>query len=167
MLPAPALALDMGPLPEPSIGVAAGVGLGVARWLFLASFELPRRQHFELSGPSGAGAEVEHWSAKLAGCGSWRVSRLELGPCLVIGLERLTATGTGSDVSPQSAQTTWASFGAAALGQLHVVEWLALTASVGAQWQGARPTIRIDGIGDSRRLHPGALSFRAGPMLIF
>jgi hypothetical protein len=167
VLPAPALAIDVGPLPKPTLGMAAGVGFSAERWLFAASFELPRRQRLELSGPSGAGAELEHWSAELAGCRSWRVSRLELGPCLVIGLERLTASGTGAGVSPQSEQATWASFGAAALGQLHIADWLAVTASAGAQWQGARPTIRIDGLADTRRLPPAALGFRAGPMLIF
>jgi hypothetical protein len=147
--------------------MAAAVGVSFKGWLFAATFERPRRQHHDLSGPSGAALELEHWSAELAGCRSWRVSRLELGPCLVIGLERLTATGMGAGVSPQSKQTTWASFGAAALGQFHVLDWLAIAASVGAQWQGARPTIRIDGIDDSRRLPPAALSFRTGPLLIF
>jgi hypothetical protein len=166
-LAAPELSADLGPLPKPSVGLALAAGVSLQDWLFLASFQLPRRQQLLLPGPSGAGAELEHLSLELWACRSWRASRFELGPCLIFGWERLLATGQGAGVSPASEQTSWVSFGAAATGRFYVADWLAITASAGAKLQGARPTIRIDGLDDSRRLAPAALAFRAGPMLIF
>jgi hypothetical protein len=167
VLRAPELGLDVGPLPKPSIGLAVAAGIGVQHWLFAGSFQLPRSQRLVLPGASGAAADLEHLSAELWACRSWRAARLELGPCFILGMERLAATGAGEGVSPQSQQTTWLSLGAAALGRLYVVDWLAITASVGGKLQGARPIIRIDGLEDYRRLAPAALSCRTGLMWIF
>jgi hypothetical protein len=166
-LQAPELAVNLGPLPKPSIGLAAAAGLSVEHWLFAASFQLPRGQEVTLRGPSGAGANLEHLSLSLWACRSWRASRFELGPCLTISLERLTATGTGAGVSPESRKAIWVSLGTAALGRLQLVDWLAITASAGAELEGARPTVRIDGLDDYRRLAPVALAFRTGVMWIF
>lgn len=167
VLQAPQVAADVGPLPEPSIGLAAAAGVSVQNWLFAASFQLPRRQELALPGSSGAGAKLEHWSLELWGCRSWRASRFELGPCLIFGVEKITASGTGAGVSPESQRATWVSIGAAALGRLYLVDWLAITTSAGAELEGARPTIRIDGLVDYRRLPAAALTFRAGAMWIF
>jgi hypothetical protein len=167
VLQAPQLAVDSGPLPEPSIGFSAAAGVSVQSWLFAASFQLPRRQELALPGASGAGAKLEHLSLELWGCRSWRASRFELGPCLIFGVEKITASGTGPGVSPESQRATWVSIGAAALGRLYLVDWLAITTSAGAELEGARPTIRIDGLVDYRRLPPAALAFRAGAMWIF
>jgi hypothetical protein len=95
------------------------------------------------------------------------VQRFELAPCAVFGLKRLIATGTGDGVSSQSQRAYWVSVGAAALGRIHVADWLAMAASVGAEVEGARPVIRIDGLGDSRRLGFAAFTLRTGPMVIF
>jgi hypothetical protein len=164
---APQLAVDVGPLPQPALGVALAAGLSVEQWSFAGSFELPRGQQLPLSGPSGAGAELERLSAELWTCRSWRTARLDLFPCLLVGMERLVATGTGQDISPQSQRATWLSVGATAMGTWRVAEWFALAASVGAKLEGARPTIRIEGVEDHRQLAPAALIFRAGPMWIF
>jgi hypothetical protein len=167
VLHAPELGFGVGPLPKPNVGLGVAAGIGVQHWLFAASFQLPRRQRLVLPGASGAAADLEHLSAELWACRSWRAAQLELGPCFILGMERLHATGAGEGVTPQSEQTTWLSLGAAALGRVHVVDWLAITASVGAKLQGARPTIRIDGLDDYRRLPSAALSCRTGLMWIF
>jgi hypothetical protein len=100
-------------------------------------------------------------------CHGWHSASLELAPCLTFGVERLNATGTGSGVSPISERATWVSVGAAAHGRWYVTEWFALSATAGARVEGARPTIRIDGLPDYGRLKPAAFSLKAGPVWIF
>ena len=57
--------------------------------------------------------------------------------------------------------------GAAARGRWYVAEWFALSLTAGARVEGARPTIRIDGLTDYGRLKPAAFTLRAGPVWIF
>lgn len=166
-LQAPQLGVDLGPMPEPSVGLVLAVGFSVPHWRFAASFELPRSQHLSLPGSSGAGAELQHWAVESWTCRAWHAERFELAPCLLIGWDRLKASGTGPDVTGRSERVGWLSVGAAALGRWYVADWFALAASVGAKVESARPTISIDGLSEDRRLERVALTFRAGPVWIF
>jgi hypothetical protein len=164
---APQLTVELGPMPEPSLGVALAAGLSAQEWRFFASFAFPRDQQLRLAGLSGAGAELEHWAAEAWTCRAFRSATLELAPCLLVGWESLTASGNGPGVEARSEQTSWVSGGAAAIGRWYVADWFAFAASVAAKVEGARPTISIDGVGDYGRLKPVAFSLRAGPVWIF
>jgi hypothetical protein len=164
---APQAAVDLGPMPKPSVGVALAAGLSVHEWRFLASFAFPRAQQLSLAGSTGAGAELEHLAVEAWTCRAFRSGTLELAPCLLIGWKRLKATGNGPEVEAGSEQTSWLSGGAAAMGRWYVADWFAFAASLSATVEGARPTISIDGLGDYGRLKPVAFSLRAGPVWIF
>lgn len=164
---APELALGWGPLPNPTIGVAFALGFSVRPWLFGLGLQVPREQRLTLPGTSGAGADLDYWMAEAWACRGWRSASLELAPCVTFGVERLSATGTGSGVSPLSEGATWVSVGVAAQGRWYVAEWFALSATAGARVEGARPTIRIDGLPDYGRLKPAAFTLLAGPVWIF
>jgi hypothetical protein len=166
-LQAPELALGVGPLPAPTIGVAFALGLQVRPWSFGAGLHVPREQRLTLPGMSGAGANLDYWLAEAWVCHGWHSAGFELAPCLTFDVERLRATGTGSGVSPVSERATWVSVGAAAHGRWYVSEWFALSATAGARVEGARPTIRIDGLPDYGRLKAAAFSLKAGPVWIF
>jgi hypothetical protein len=164
---APQLSVDLGPMPEPSLGVAIAAGLSAREWRFVASVAFPRDQQLRLAGVSGAGAELEHWAVEAWTCRAFRSATLELAPCLLIAWETLKASGNGPGVEPSSERTSWPSGGAAAVGRWYLADWFAFAASVGAKVEGARPTISIDGLGDYGRLKPVAFSLRAGPVWIF
>jgi hypothetical protein len=164
---APQLAVEWGPMPETSLGVALAAGLSAREWRFVASFTFPRDQQLRLAGLSGGGAELEHWAAEAWICRAFRSGTLELAPCLLIGGETLKASGNGPGVEARSERTSWVSGGAAAMGRWYVADWFAFAASVGAKVEGARPTISIEGLGDYGRLKPVAFSLRAGPVWIF
>ncbi|HEX2874997.1 MAG TPA: hypothetical protein VHP33_27285 [Polyangiaceae bacterium] len=166
-LQAPELALGVGPLPEPTIGVAFALGVRVRPWSLGVGLHMPHEQRLALPGTSGAGANLDYWLAQAWVCHGWHSASFELAPCLTFGLERLSATGTGSGVSPLSERATWLSVGAAAHGRWYVAEWFALSATAGGRVEGARPTIRIDGLPDYGRLKPAAFTLRAGPVWIF
>ena len=167
LLLAPELAASFGPLPEPTFGFAFALGLSVRPWSFGAGVQLPHKQELTLTGSSRAGANLTYWAAEAWACRGWRSTSFELAPCLTFGVEHLSATGTGSGVEPLSERATWVSVGAAAHGRWYVAEWFALSATAGARLEGARPTIRIDGLNDYGRLKPAAFTLRAGPMWIF
>jgi hypothetical protein len=164
---APQLAVDLGPMPKPSVGVAVTAGLSVQQWRLIASFAFPQHQELLLAGASGAGAKLQHVAAEVWFCRAWRSDSLELAPCLLLGWERLQATGNGPGVEAWSEQASWVSGGVAAVGRWYVADWFAFAASVGAKVEGARPTISIEGLGDQGRLDPAAFSFRTGPVWIF
>lgn len=166
-LHAPQLGVDLGPMSKPSIGLVLAAGFSVPHWRFAASFALPRSQRLSLPGSAGAGADLQHWAVDSWTCRAWHAERLELSPCLLIGWDRLKASGTGHDVIGRSERIGWLSVGAAALGRWYVADWFALAVSAGAKLEGARPTISIDGLSGNRRLERFALTFRAGPVWIF
>jgi hypothetical protein len=166
-LQAPELALGVGPLPDPTLGFAFSLGVRVRPWIFGAGAQLPREQRLSLPGSSGAGADLDYWMAEAWACHGWHSASFELAPCLTFGVERLSATGSGPGVSPISEHATWVSVGVAAHGRWYVAEWFALSATAGARVEGARPTIRIDGLPDYGRLKPAAFSLKAGPVWIF
>ena len=164
---APQLAVEWGPMPEPSLAVAIAAGFTAQQWRLVASFTFPRDQQLGLAGLAGGGAELEHWAAEAWICRAFRSATLELAPCLLIGWENLKASGNGPGVEARSERTSWVSGGAAATGRWYVADWFAFAASVGAKVQGARPTISIEGLGDYGRMKPVSFDLRAGPVWIF
>ena len=163
----PQFAADWGPLPKPTVGLALAAGLSVQSWRFSAIFDLPQHQQLLLPGASGAGAELQHLAFEGWTCRAWRSVSLELSPCLLVGWERLKASGSGPGVTSRAVRASWVSVGAAAVGRWYVADWFAFAASVGAKVEGARPTIRIDGLEGYGRLEPLDFTLRIGPMWIF
>jgi len=163
----PQFAVDLGPMPKPTVGLAVAAGLSAQSWRFSATFELPQHQQLLLPDASGAGAELKHWAVEAWACRAWRSPGLELAPCLLVGWERLTASGSGPSVTPRSVRASWGSIGVAAVGRWYVADWFAFAASAGAKVESARPTIRIDGLEGYARLEPLDFTLRIGPMWIF
>jgi hypothetical protein len=109
---APLLAFDVGVLPAPAWG--AGVGVGAE----LGPFELALAGLLWLpvsatnSDPEGDGADFGRRSAELSACYRGSIGRFELGPCLKLTLEDVSAQGTGPLVAPTSSEIAWLSAGA-------------------------------------------------------
>lgn len=161
LVKAPEGIVQVGPLPRPTYAVAVGGGLGFRDYRVLLGFQLAAPQTIEL-GNSGAAVDVRAMALELAGCRAWSLGPFDVGPCLVVALERLTAEGTGDRVESRTDSSIWASLGAAATGRVHLTRWFALSAGVGGEWEIARPRIRIEGVDDSKKLGPAALTLRGG-----
>lgn len=162
LLLGPQAALELGPLPDPTLGVSFGAGFDLAHWRFLANLQLFLPQTLEPPEPSVA-VDVQRVAAEAWACRRWGSGALELAPCLGAGIERLTASGTGARVASRTSSATWLSVGAGAIGRWFVTDWFALTLAIGAKYETARPRVEIDGLGEIHQVAPAAIGLRAGP----
>jgi hypothetical protein len=167
-LRAPVVTLDVGPLPRPSLGIAAGAGLHAGAWSFFARGQLSASQHVASDAFPGYGADVARVAGSAWACRGLRIERLELAPCVALWLEHVRARGTGADLAVSKRQRfTWVSPAAGAVGHYRIADWLAVSVSASGRLEGARPRLSVAGLGEIHRLGPLALSLAAGPEWIF
>ncbi len=96
LLEAPLLAVDAGVLPSWAYGFGIGVGLRVNRFRARMAGFLWLSQ----SGTSAARYEATYHrrTGELSGCYAWSGGLFEVGPCLAVALEDVSAGGSGPDV---------------------------------------------------------------------
>jgi hypothetical protein len=167
VLRAPLLALDVGPLPAAVASLGAGVGIRYGSWHLTAVARVFQDETLWSTLIPEVGAQVEHMEAELWNCRAWSSGRFDVAPCLVLGLNRLTAAGTGPGVSARTQYSTSLTVGAAAAAHLHLFDWVALFATVGAGLETSRPRFVIDGLGEAGRWGPARLSAGVGSEWIF
>ena len=167
LLHGPLFALDLGPLPEPSVGGALGGGVLLGDWRFALDFQIAPAQSVSVSGEPRLSADVSRLALEAWICRAWRADPFELSPCVTAGWERVTAEGTGSGVEARSTHASFVSAGAGLLGHLFVADFFALMLGVGAKVEGARPHVVVQGVGEVQQLGPAAFWLKAGPEWIF
>jgi hypothetical protein len=106
-----------------------------------------QRQNVPASGFPGYGADVDRIAAALWACREYRLSWFGLSPCLVAGMERVSARGTGRHVVASPQHAIGASAGAGVQGRVYLARWIRLLAAVGGEVELVRPQILIDGLG--------------------
>jgi hypothetical protein len=161
LLRAPILAADMGPLPDPSVGVGLGAGIRYEAWRFLVAGHLYREQAVTATDPGSAfaaGADLKRMTAHLAICRGWRSVPFEIAPCVGLAIEHATARGFGQGVSPDVQSAVWAAPSAGAAVHWYALKWAALFVGAEGQLELSRPRILIEGLGEVRQL--GAVSAR-------
>jgi hypothetical protein len=155
--------VSIGPLPTPSLGVAAAGGASVDRWRFLArgtawlSQHSPGADEFE-----PYGARTRRTSLTLLGCRSLFASRFEISPCASVSLSHLSARGEGEHIAPRTATATWVAAGLGLHARFHVVSWMSLVLSADGEFGTSRPRFVVDGVGQVQALAPGAATFGLG-----
>jgi hypothetical protein len=164
---APLLALDVGPLPSAVASLGAGLGVRYGSWHLTAVARVFQNQTLWSPLVPEVGARVEHAEAELWNCRAWSSGPFDLAPCLVLGLNRLTAAGTGPGLSPRRQHSTSLTVGAAAAAHLHFFDWMALFAAVGAGLETSRPRFMIEGLGEAGRWGPARISVGVGSEWIF
>jgi len=174
LLRAPVGALAIGPLPNASLGVMLGVGVRLSRWSILAEGALWSTQSDSLADSPGASAELERKSARLDFCYSIGSPRWQIAPCALLGLEHISARGSGSYVAAQSASTTWIAPGLGLASGLEIASWLELVATAAAQIETARPEILVQPTVGYEAVTPGAsklapmsVTITVGPQFIW
>lgn len=120
-----------------------------------------------MPGRPDVGVDVDHASAEIAACKAVYGAALELAPCLSVGLERVTARGTGPGVSARSAQSTSVVVGVAGAAHFQVLENMALFALAGAGVPSSRPRLVLDGLGEVGQLGSLQISLALGTEWIF
>jgi len=160
---APALLAEFGPLPNPSLGVGAGIGFRHRTWRVLLQAQLFREQTLEAPGPGGAlGIELRRVTAKLTACRGFRVDRFELAPCVSAILETLEANGSGSGITGRSSRTAWLAPAADATLYWYPWEAVALFGAVTGAVQLARPRLVIEDFGEIDQVAPVSAGVTVG-----
>jgi hypothetical protein len=147
LVQAPALALGVGPLPSTSLGAGLALGLEYAHWQLQLQGLLWRRQNVPASGLPGYGVDVDRIGARLWTCREIRFSWFGLSPCLAAAMERVSASGTGSNISPTTQHTIDMSVGAGVQSRIHIASWIRLLLAVAGEVELYRPEISIDRLG--------------------
>lgn len=163
---APVVSLDLGLLPKPGFGVGGALGIRWDTWSITGGGRIVSAQTW-LRPASEAGAEVGRWQAEAAFCRGWRLGRAEVAPCLVLGVDRIWARGTGPGVAAQAQHSFAFVVGAAGAGRLYVSDNVAIFAGVGAGFETARPRLVINGLGEVGHVGPVQLSVGFGPEWTF
>jgi hypothetical protein len=162
LVQAPLVTLDFGPLPRPSGGVAAATGLRFDEWHFLIGVQVSLPQTVPAEDFPGYGAQVWRATAESWICRGWRSARLEVAPCLLLAVERITATGHGQYLRSSSSTAIWFSGGAGVLGRWYGLDSLALVVGAGGRIEASRPQIEIRGLGGVHQLGPAGVTVRIG-----
>ena len=164
---APLLALDIGPLPGAVASVGAGVGIRYGSWHVTAVARIFQDETLWSPAIPEVGVRVEHAEAELWTCRAWSGGRFDVAPCLVLGLNRLTAAGTGPGVTARTQSSASLTVGAAGAAHFHLFDWMALFAAVGAGLETSRPRFLIEGLGEAGRWGAARISAGVGSEWIF
>jgi hypothetical protein len=162
LVQAPLLALSVGPLPRLTIGLGLSLGFEYAKWQWQLKAISWQRQSVPAHDFPGYGADVDRIAADFWACREFHFSWFGFSPCLTVGLERVSASGTGQNVTPSTRHAIGMTAGAGAQGRLYLASWIRLLAAVGGQVELSRPQISIDGVGSVYQFAPAALTVALG-----
>ena len=165
----PVLELGIGPLPQSARGIGLSIGLEYASWQLQLKGISWQRQNVPAPGNPGYGADVDRVGTAFWGCRELRSSWFGLSPCVTVGVERVSATGTGLAIE-RTQHAFGMTLGAGAQGRAYLARWICLLLAVGGQIELSRPQIWIDGVGapytsdryETYRFAPAALSVAVG-----
>lgn len=162
-LRAPLAAFGMGPLPRSEWGVTLAAGASYDAWRLWLEGTDWRHQVVPAKASPGYSADVALLTASLRGCRAWRHSLFEIAPCVVVSLERATASGAGQNVTPQAQHVIWLGLGVGVQASIHIFSWFSLALTADGQVEASRPRISIDGVGAVDQGAPAAFTATLGP----
>jgi hypothetical protein len=162
LLDAPLGALELGPMPEPSLGGALAIGLWFDRFRILAEGSLWQGQELTATTHLSAAADIDRFAATLRACRTFPFDRFELAPCAHVSLQHVSARGKGPHIAARTEATTWVAPGIGVQARYDLASWLALLAGVDARIEGSRPRIAIEGVGRVGQLGPAAVKIALG-----
>jgi hypothetical protein len=147
VLRGPVLAVDEGVLPSWAFGLGVGAGARVNRFevSLTGVLWLPQSDGAADVGPYAG--RYERRSGELSSCYEWPLGKLELGPCVTVAIEDVTATGTGPNVVGRQGHIGWMTVGLAARARWSPRPWTALFIRPSVAVDTSRPTFAIDQVG--------------------
>jgi hypothetical protein len=141
----PVLELGVGPLPQSTRGIGLALGLEYENWQWQLKGISWQRQSVPAPGFPGYAADVDRIGAAFWGCRELRGSWFGFSPCITVGVERVSATGTGRNIVQSTQHAFGMTLGAGAQGRIYLASWIRLLMVVGGQIELSRPKLSIDG----------------------
>ena len=168
LLQLPQIELGVGPLHQPSLGLAVAAGVSFDRWRFLAKGSRWFPQHSSANDAQQQyGADIDRTSATLLACRAAVLSWVELAPCMSLTLQHISARGTGAHIGARTGTVTWFAASVGAQGRARITPWFSLFLGLDGQIQMSQPLLSVDQIGPVERLLPAALITTLGSEWIF
>jgi hypothetical protein len=163
---APELAVDFGPLPRPTFGIGASVGVesGRASLRLVGHWSTMQRL---ASVASGYGAELRYAALGLWACHEFSSGAVSAAPCLQATASWLHAKGYGPYLKAEQKNELWLGLGAGGIARVRLRDWLSLILGAGARVELSRPKIVLEQVGTLGRLAPVAATLSVGPEWIF
>ena len=154
---AAALALDVGSLPKPTVGLSLAGGVTFAGLRVEPAIAVYAPQSGDIAG-TGEGAHFVLGAAQLRACAPFPRSELWLAPCLGGGVDLVHASGFGADETRVA--STFDAFGTGALlAGWDISPIISARLDVGAVLPLARPSFVVDGQGQV--YHRGSVALRS------
>ena len=162
LMQVPVVELGVGPLPQPARAIGLSLGIEYASWQLQLQGRSWQRQNVPAPGWPGYGADIDRMGATFWGCREFRASWVGFSPCLTVGMERVSAGGTGRNIAASTQHAMGMTAGTGIQGRLYLASWLRLLATVGGQVELSRPQISMKGVGSVYQFAPAALSVAFG-----
>lgn len=164
---APALALELGPIPRAQWGLAAGLGVQWDKWRVAAAGQAPFTTELPIGELADTRVEITTKQLAVDACYGASLRAVELWPCLGGSVEHLSARGVGPAVQSSTATAYWF---APEIGL--VARWMfwkhgALVLDAFAKLEGGRPKLVITGLGEVQRWSRLGLNLKLGTEWIF
>lgn len=166
-LRAPVLGTELLRLSPPAFGGGAAVGVRHQGWRVAVDARTFLERSLWSSEFPDVGVTVTPATLSLSGCRGFRRLPFELGPCLLLGVERLRFRGTGPNVATRDETLTSFVLGAGGAAHLYLSEWFALTLGAGLAVPSQRPRISLGGLGELRTLGAVKVDVSLGSEWIF
>jgi hypothetical protein len=152
--------MDEGILPSSAYGLGVAAGIRVGHVQVMLAGVLWQTQSSTYA--SVYGANYTRRSGEVAGCYAFRKGPFEAGPCLTMGLENVTAAGSGPEIMGGPGQATWLTVGLAARAEWSPFDWGALFLRPSLTLTTSRPTFAIDSVGALYQVPLAAVGVQIG-----
>lgn len=163
LLTLPMASLGVGPERRAVVGLGLGAGVSFERWRFHAEGRLwADTQARATPSPEDYGATLSRSTLSVRGCRSLGATRFEIGPCVLVSLQHLSAMGSGAHIAPRTPKTTWLASGLGLRARYLLAPWFGLVAAVDGEVQFSRPEVKLQGVGSVERLAPLSATLSIG-----
>jgi hypothetical protein len=156
----PLLAMNEGNLPSLGYGLGVAAGIRVSHWQVTLAGVLWETQSSTYT--SLYEASYTRRSGEVAGCYAFRKGPFEAGPCITIGLEDVSAAGSGPEIVGGPGHATWLTLGLAARAEWSPFGWAALFLQPSVTLTTSRPVFAIDSVGTLYQVPLAAVGVQIG-----
>lgn len=167
VLEVPSLRVGFGFLSRPSFGLSAGGGFEVDDWRVVLAGTWNLGTRVLRPGSSNIGADVGRQQFGVSLCRWLGQGRIQVAPCALLAVQRVTARGVGPQVTSAEATYAWSSFGPELLARLRLSERIGIRTGGSLEIQAAHPALVIEGVGEVEQIGSFEVSTIVGAEWIF
>lgn len=141
---APEAQVDFFSLPRLGYGIGAGVGFAYRAWQATLVGTVFNSQTHSSNRVQPFQAEYLQRSLDLLGCHEHRFGSLGVGPCALVGMNRVVASGSGDRLEPRDRAAVWFSLGGGLAAHWHLHRHVSLVATTAGALATKQPEFLVE-----------------------